>query len=347
MVLILMLTMVHGEYTGVLTDVLKPESIDVSGERLYVAEGAAFYVYSLKDLRLIAKFGEKGEGPGELKVVPMFSNSITAVRDQLIVEGMNKIIFFSKNGEFLKEARKKGGYRTFRIRPVKENYIAVRMISATEKDKKFYMALSLLDAEMNLIKELYRQEFPEKDKDIVMVTDAIYFAVYKDRIYVEKSEKGFVIEVFDSKGSSLFEIKKDFGSRKITGKDREAILKNLKGDNFVKLMVKAAGGWENFKKRMGFIYPGSFPPIQDIIVSDDRIYVSTYDRKGDKEKYIIMDLEGNILAAPYLPVPKESSFLSKTLGRGSRFYGIAGHKFYYLKENEDDEEWELHAIKIK
>lgn len=104
---------------------------------------------------------------------------------------------------------------------------------------------------------------------------------------------------------------------------------------------------------MNFIYPDTLPPIQDITVTDDKIYVSTYNKnknnntKGDKEKYIIMDLKGNIISTPYMPVPIESSFLAKTLGRDNRFYGISNNKFYYLKENEDDEVWEVHAVEIK
>jgi hypothetical protein len=349
MILLLLVTRVKGEKIGALTEVLKPGSIEVSKDRLYVVEGATFYVYSLKDLGLITTFGKSGEGPGELKVVPMFSNRIKALHDKLFAEGMSKVIFFSKDATLLREIRKKGGFTTFKVMPIKENFAAVRMLNPTEKDKKYYLALSLLDPEMNVKKILYKQEFPEREKDIIMVTDSIHFEVYKDKLYVEESERGFLIEVFDSKGDKLFEIKKNFTRQTLTEKDKAAILKNFKEDNFVRMMVKGAGGWENFKTTVNFIYPDTFPPIQDITVTDDKLYVSTYNnnKKGDKVKYIVMDLKGNIISTPYMPVPRDSSFLAKTFGRDNRFYGITNGKFYYLMENEDDEVWEVHAVEIK
>jgi len=240
MILLLLGTRVQGEKIGAWTEVLKPESIEVSKDRLYVVEGAIFYVYSLKDLSLITKFGKSGEGPGELKVVPMFSNRIKALHDKLFVEGMSKVIFFSKDAKLLREIRKKGGFTTFKVMPIKENFVAIRILSPTEKDKKYYLALSLLDPEMNVKKILYKQEFPEREKDIIMVTDSIHFEVYKDKLYVEESERGFLIEVFDSTGSQLFEIKKNFTKRKVTEKDKAAILKNFKEDNFIRMMVKGA-----------------------------------------------------------------------------------------------------------
>jgi len=347
LVLILIFSLVHGEKIGVLSGVLKPESIEVSRERLYVVEGAAFYTYSLKGLELIGKFGKKGEGPGELKVVPMFSNCIKVLHDKLFAEGMGKVIFFSKDGELLKEIRKKGGFRTYKVMPIGKNFASIQMLSPTEKDKKFYLGLFLLDAEMNVITKLYKQEFPEKEKDIDMVTDSLHYAVYKDKIYVEESDKGFVIEVFDSSGDKLYKIKKNVDVRKITGKDKEAIFRNFKEDNFIQLMAKSKGGWENFKKTTKLIYPDTFPAIQDITVTDDKIYVSTYETKDNKVQFVIMDLKGNILSTPYMPKPAESSFVGKTMGRDNRFYGIANDKFYYLIENEDDEEWELHAVEFQ
>ena len=118
MILILLVTWVQGEKIGVLSEVLKPVSIEVSGDRLYVVEGATFYVYSLKDLGLITKFGKKGEGPGELKVTPLVSNSISALNDQLFVEGLSKVIYFSKDGRLLKEVKKIGAFSTLKIIPV-------------------------------------------------------------------------------------------------------------------------------------------------------------------------------------------------------------------------------------
>ena len=132
-------SLVQGKKTGVLEEVMKPQYIDVSDDRLYVVEGAAVLVYSLADLKLIDKFGRAGEGPGELKPAPFPANSIAAFPDKLLLDGIGKIIFFSKDGKLIKEKRKKGNM-TFTTREIGKNFAAVHAF-ASEKDKKYYQIL--------------------------------------------------------------------------------------------------------------------------------------------------------------------------------------------------------------
>ena len=342
-IITLMSTLVHGEKIGVLTEILKPEGIEVADGRLYVVEGPAFFVYNLNNSTLIKKFGKAGEGPGELNTVFNFPNSLRILEDKIIAEGFNKIIIFSKDFKFLKEFRKKE-MLIHKITPIKENFVAVRM---TAGKNKIISTLLLLDPDMNLIKELYKQESFDRQKELIMVRDTIHFEVYNDKIYVEESDKGFFIEVFDSKGNRLYEIKKNFAAPKVTKNDKKAIFNNLKKDNLIAVVARREGGWDEFAKKGTFTYPAAFPHIRDIKITNDKIYVSTFERKDNKEKCMIMDLKGKIIGTSYLPITGQSSFLARSMGKDNRFYGIADNKFYYLKENEDEELWELHAAEIK
>lgn len=332
--------LIHAEKIGVLTEIMKPEGIEVADGRLYVVEGPAFFVYNLNNSTLIKKFGKAGEGPGELNTVLNFPNSLRILEDKIIAEGFNKIIFFAKDFKYLKEFRKKE-MLIHKITPIKENFVAVRM--STEKNKIIFTLL-LLDSNMNVIKELYKQESFDRQKELIMVRDTIHFEVYEDKIYVEESDKGFFIEVFDSKGNRLYEIKKNSAAPKITDKDKKAIFNELKKDNLIAIVARREGGWDEFAKKGTFTYPAVFPPIRDIKISNDKIYVSTFERKENKEKCIIMDVKGNIIGTSYLPITGQSSFSARSMGKDNRFYGIADNKFYYLKENEDEELWELHAV---
>lgn len=342
-IFILMITLLHGEKIGVLKEVLKPESMTVADGKLFVVQREKFYVYSLDGLELLTSFGKKGEGPGELKVMPLIPNSITVLPEAYFIEGVAKVMFLSKEAKLIKELKKTNPMSLLKILPVGENYAAVQMVNPTPTDKKHYLALSLLDPELNLIKVLYKQEFPERETEIVMVTDSIHFDVHDDKIYVEESDNGFLIEVFDAAGARLSSIRKHCAPQKISEKDRAAIFENFKQDDFVRAIVRRQGGWENFKKSITFDYPETYPCIRDILVTGDKIYVSTYERKGDTEKYVVMDLAGETLSTPYLPIPQDSSFIARTMGRDNRFYGISGGKYYYLKENPEEEEWGLHS----
>ena len=81
-------------------------------------------------------------------------------------------------------------------------------------------------------------------------------------------------------------------------------------------------------------------------VTDERIYVKTSQTKGDKDEFIIMDLKGNTLKKVYLPAVKKQRYVNTMLGIPAKFYKIYQNKFYYLYENEDEEEWEIHVEPI-
>ena len=345
-IIFIFLTMhLFGDKMGVLPDVLKPSCIEISHDHLYVVEDAVVYAYSLKNLKLIKKFGAKGEGPGELKVVPFYPNNVTDLGDRLFFEGYDKIIVLSREFKLLKSFKKKR--RIIKLIPVADNFVAIMLGFSKEKTKFSTLSISLLDAELKIQKELYQQRLPDREKDVDMVLDSIHFAVYKDKIYVEESIKDFVIEVFDRKGDRLYEIKKGFEPVKITETDKKELVNDFKDDDFVRTMVQREGGWVKFKNSVNFVFPEKFPPIKDIIVRDDKIYVSTYEKKDNRQKFIIMDLKGNVLSTTFLPLPIKSSYLFRSLGIDNRFYGISNNNYYYIKENSDSEEWELYVTKIK
>jgi len=350
--LLLFIYMVMGTNRGILNEVLEPESIQVYGNELYVVEGAAIFVYSLDDLSLIRKFGKKGEGPGELKVLPFWPNSITVWPDYIFAEGLDKFIFFSKEGKLIKEHKKIK--RFMKVLPVWKNFV-VKTFPFQGKDQKYYNAIKVLNTEMEEIKELYRQKvlMLEAEGNITMIPESLNFCVYDNKIFVEESPKGFFIEIFDCEGKKLYQIDKKYKKIKVTSKYKNLVMDNLKESFkqkkvgvFVPLHI-VEGGWENFKKWAKFIYPDYIPSIRDIVVDNEKIYVQTFNREDNKEEYVILDLKGNTVKKVYLPRIKNSAvFVYQVLGLSLRFYAINNNRFIYLNENEDDEEWEVHVIAI-
>jgi hypothetical protein len=76
-----------------------------------------------------------------------------------------------------------------------------------------------------------------------------------------------------------------------------------------------------------------------------RNYVQTYKAKENKEEYVIMDLKGNIIKRVYIQKFDNVTLTGKMLG--TKLHTIYNDKLYYLVENEDEEEWELHVEEIK
>lgn len=344
MILALAMGTVFGEKKnlGILSNVMKPDMIQVYGNELYVSQNSTFFVYSLKDLKLLRQFGRKGEGPGELITVQNSPTKIAVSKENILVTGVGKAIFFAKDGKFLKEFRTK--QNVMQILRVGKNLVAKELHNIQDQGSiTDVMLITLYNSKMEKIKELYRQNsIRQQNKGAMKIDlgmDFVSFSVSKDKIFIEESPKGFFIEVFDSNGKKLYDIKKDYQNRPITSKDKAAIELMMENDPYLKGNLKQFGGWKGFRKLITITYPDTFPAIKGIEVSDEKIFVRTFKVKDDKEEYLVLDLKGKELKKTYISKDLEVSVMAQILG--GKLYSISGNNLYYILENEDDQEWEL------
>jgi hypothetical protein len=329
------------EKVGALQGINQPDGISVNGNRLFVTEGARFVEYSLQDLSVLAENGKKGEGPGELTVVPSIPNSVVLVNGTLLVEGINKVIRFSRNWELVKEVKKMG--RMFRVLPAGEGYVAMQMEPG---DKALVFVVSLFDSDMNRIRELHRQVSRDRRRELIMMRDTLNFSVFGDKIYIEDSVGRLSIRVFDFKGVHLDTIEQDIPLVKVNEADRRFELEQLKRDRMIQVIARQNGGWENFVKISTITYPDYFPPIQDMLLTEDGIFLKTFHVKDDKIKYLVLDLKGQFIRNVYLSSPVPPPFAAASIGRGIRMFAISDNIHYFLRENLETEIWELHREKI-
>jgi hypothetical protein len=166
--------------------------------------------------------------------------------------------------------------------------------------------------------------------------------VYDNKIFVEESPRGFFIEVFDKDGNKLYQIEKKYKKIKVTDTHKKDAVAKLKEEPIVK-----AQGYENIKNAVKFNFFDFLPAIKDILVANQRIYIQTFNKKDSRDEFVIMDLKGVILNRVYLPTGQIPRLLVQFLGLGPKFYSIYNNKIYYLKENVEDEEWELYVTAIK
>lgn len=329
---------------GTLAEVLKPTYIDVSRNEVFILEGATIFVYSLNNLNLLKKFGKAGEGPGELKFYPDFSNMIKVFPDHIIAVSIDKMLYYSREGKLLKEQKTSPIFRNEMI-PLGENFVVKKRLQVGERRVQ-YTSLNIYNPKTKETKELHRQLLPYSGatRKINLIPDPIYFQVYNDKLFVEKSSEGFVIDVLNSKGEKIYVINRKYEKIPVTDMYREDAIKLQKEDaNYIRMQFT----WEDFKKRFNVIFPDHLPPIKDFIVTDNKIYVQTYNKQKNKQGYVIMDLKGKILKRLYLPLVKQPNFSEQMMGSGSKYFSICNNKFYYLHEDEDNEEWEVHVQNIE
>ena len=190
---------------GVLPEVLKPHMICVSGEEAFILQGGTVLVYSLHNLRLLRQFGKTGEGPGELREVPYKSNMLWVSHQSVFIDGYDKIIEYSKKGKLLRESRKT--YSHFIVQPLGNRFVTLKR----QQDKKGrpLVSVTLCDDKFKEIKELSQPKMVTRRERLELFPDAQNFWTWNDKIFIEKSEQGFVIEVFNSSGQLLSRLSKD------------------------------------------------------------------------------------------------------------------------------------------
>ncbi len=329
----------------------KPDMAAVDGNELYVIEGATIFVYSIDDLRLLRKFGEEkkfwSSGTGKLRIPDEGANTIRLFPGYLLAESRRKLIFFSRDGRVIKERRK--SWEATQFTPVGKNFVSKKYFHDTGTNIQ-YMTIMLYNGDLEEIGEIYREKWfqqyttrEKKNFQIELFSDYLSFEVHDNKIFVEKSPKGFLVDVYDSDGNKLYAIEKEYEKDRVTEADKTAAFARLRKDNKAKLMIRMVGGWEKVLKWMKVVYPAFKPPIWDFEIDSGKLYVQTFRQKENKDEFIVLDLEGAILDTVYLPVFMRPGVEENMYG--VRYQAFAGDKFYYLKENKNA--WELHAQEIK
>lgn len=345
-ILLIVLTMaipVFGQKLGTLGEVVRPQMMKVCDNELFVVQKHNIFIYSLPHLTLKKRLGKEGEGPGEFKVRPSRSIIISINEDHIVAESRFKIIFFSRKGEYLREIRKQGGI--LQVVPLGKNFIVHKLVF--EPEGKNYFALAIHDAELKEIKEIHRQKFFQFKDNLYPIPDGIYFIIMNNRIFVDNSPEGFVIDVYDTDGKPVKKIHKDFPGIPVTQAHRDSAMADYLTIPFLYRMKREQGeaALKEFLSQQKYLYPEFFPPIRYLHGEDRKLYIRTYDRRNRTEKYIILNSEGKFLKEIWLPAPKKVEFLVQMQG-DKNFFSIHKGHYYYLRLNEDDDTWEVHKQPI-
>jgi hypothetical protein len=332
MLLVLSMTLTAGK-AAVLKGVVDPAMIEVKDGKLYVLQRTTIFIYSLKDFKLIKQFGKEGEGPREFMINPFGPPmSVMAYDGRLVINSINKMSYFSSEGEYLREhqappntvfVNMKGGFLG----------IGAALI---EQNSPPQLAFRLFDKDFKPGKVLYATKIKVGNlRNILLPMEALHYnPYYKGKLYVANSREGFVIDCFDLSGKKLYSIKKDYEKIAVGDDYKQAAKEWFKTDpNFRRI-------WDIIKS--GLTYETYYPAIKELYFDNDIIYAFTHKQKNKKNECILMDLKGKELARTYLPMPESDFYTYYPL-----LITIDNNKYYRLEENEDDEVWELFAETIR
>lgn len=313
-----------------LTDLKRPFFLKADDAFLYITDGPTVSIYSLKDFWLVKKFGREGEGPEEFKLDNRNARGvmISLTEGEILVNSVSKLSYFSKDGEFLSETRTNN--TGIRFQAVGDNkYVGEGFL--TEKNIS-YSIRNLYDADFIRGKELYRRKSFYQVKGglnpFYFISPAV--EVYQDKIFINGVDNQ--IYVFDNTGKKLYTITYEYEKLKVTGEDKKRI------DNWYKTYLDMKKFYHLVKGRLEF--PEYFPGIRMFHVADNKIYVLTYKKKGDKSEFVIFDIDGGFLKKAMLPfVEKDARVWCP--------YTIKNETLYQLIEDEKKEDWQLHVTEIE
>lgn len=313
-----------------LPDILRPKRMVVGHGNVYILDQShEVSVYSLDTLKKIASFGKKGAGPGEFKFLPV----MRIFPDYVFLGIVEKFAFFSPQGKMIKEQRMP---REGVLVPVGKQYAIFYF--GFEKDRSLYSLASIYDNQMKKVREFYRRKSPPppmmimgstaRRGQIKILND--HFSIHSayDKIFIAEAAQGFFIDVFDSQGKRLYTIdKKDLKKIPITSDVRQTLINQyLEDDPGMKK------NWKEYTRFNDVIIPDSFPPMKNVVIADEKIYVATYETREKFGGFVVLDLQGQVLQELFLP--------------RSDIYTFKDNTYYYLVENEEAEEWELHITPV-
>lgn len=309
-----------------LPQVLNPFFITIADGRVYIVENSStahIFAMGAKGVAFVKTFGRAGQGPGEFD----FMYLIRVFKDHLDIPGSFKLARFSLDGEYIDEVKvpiqafKGGIYR------LGENYLA----KDVQFDSKWATStIRLYDNNFKQIREIGVQKEAMGIEKINLAANYYSPRVADNRIFVIASGRESVVTIYDRNGIRQKEIRLALEPIKMTAALKEAIIKPLREDRELR------PGWKDFEKRI--YLPDQTPGLDYFEVVDGKFVTRTYKYRENSVEFAIFDQQGRELRRIFLPH-------TGRLSNGILFCFYQG-RYFYLRENSEEEVWELHSDKV-
>jgi hypothetical protein len=323
---------------AVLPELNRPSFIEIRDDEAYVLDDTVVKVYSMKDCHLIRQFGKRGNGPGELMPNDEIPLEMQLVNGQVFLNSQTKFIHYSYAGEVLKE--KATHFVWMQIIPLGKDYCISRRDYT--RSKEIFFHIMLYDRDLNPLKTIYTSKptstIRSRGKAIIPSNFTyMKLAPSGKRLYVFSGrQEDFQVLVFDLQGKPLKPIKMDYQRPKWTDSFKKEVI-----DWFKTLPWGNRLSEDLIKQYVEF--PAYLPAIRNILAEENRLYVQTYKKKANDSEFFVFDENARLVKKVFLP--DESHYKVKM--NPVITFTIKDNRYYYLVENPDNADWELHMMPIE
>jgi len=266
-----------------LPGVLKPDSIVLDDQRLYVVEGTLISIFHLEDHRLLRRIGQDGEGPGEFKVLPFLPLSVYLSGDRLVVNSFGKISIFTRSGDFIEETKVKGNTVIF-IMPLGDRFCGQ---GVAQDGSTRYRTVSIYDRDLKKIRDLVRvpDDFKGVGRGYDVLEKRLRHQVLDGRLLITTGPE-FVIDVVDVDGNHLSTITLDYERVPMNEAGRQALTEYLETAPRTKAF---------FALLKPLRFPSHFPAIMNLYTADGKLYVLTWKNIDQGRELLVFDKNGRLL----------------------------------------------------
>lgn len=321
-----------GEQSIRISGLGRPVGLEMDQDQLYIMENAVVYVYSLKDYRLVKKFGQPGQGPGEFATLPHVHITLDCSTDRLIIGSIRKISYWTKQGDFIREKKAVNlAYRLVVMEgiPGKERFLGW---SRSQENGFNYNTIVIFDAELKKLRQVYRDRdpFQGQGKGYDMLSKTFSFLSHRGKLLLPGQDDASV-DVFDLEMNPRFTIRVDTERLKVSNDFKRKMIDFLKTSPETKNV---------FPMLQPIRFPRYFPAINSFFADQGIIYVMTWKRNQGRNEFFMYDMEGNFLKRLMLPIRYETDIQTYPTV-------IRNGKLVQLVENEEAQEWELRISVIR
>jgi hypothetical protein len=159
--------------------------------------------------------------------------------------------------------------------------------------------------------------------------------VIRDRAFLFDGSRGLCIVAFDPGGRRVGET--------LLPHEKIPVDEAYKRESMAafRAMPQVKPYWDMFSKMYQFYYPEHFPPLQYLAADESRLYLHTHRRGAGGGEFIVLGSDLKKIRSPFLPVP--GVLVAGTPPQ----YAFHAGDCYFIRENEEDEVWELFAVPAK
>lgn len=273
-------------------------SIQVSDEEkiiVYDGQEVSIKVFD-KDGKFIRKFGQKGQGPGEIQSVSYIN--LIGEKINFWNRGNNRFSFYSIEGECIEEIPT-GKYRPLEAKADSRGNIYGYVLILGDK---VTLDLVKFNREFQPTITITSREMPKTPPPSILL-ELIHFHVLKDDYLVWGRTYAYEFNILDSESRLIRQIKRDYSPIRVTK------------DNLIEEFKRRFPSRKIPPKipRIPDHFPKHFPVFENFICDDEgRIFVRTYERDlEDNVYYDVFDPKGRYFTRFSLPYEEKVSVVKK------------------------------------